>query len=121
MDDPTNMATVKTILQITDTSKDDILRTLIPIIEDIVAKYCGVSEFSKLSVGALFPMAGLVRYAMENPIGARSETVGPDKTEYGEFPNALLKLLDNFIDGGSAGQMDTESINLIEINDDLGK
>ena len=112
--------TIKTILQFTDTTYDDQLTLLIPIIEDVVVQYCGVSAISDLSVGAIFPIAGLCRYALENPIGAKSQTVGSDKTEYGEFPNALLKLLDNFKPDISGGFANAEVINLNNINEDLG-
>ena len=112
--------TIKTILQFTDTEYDDQLTLLIPIIEDVVVQYCGVSTISDLSVGAIFPIAGLVRYAMENPIGAKLQQVGSDRTEYGEFPNALLKLLDNFKPDTEGGYANAEVINLNDINEDLG-
>jgi len=112
--------TIKTILQFTDTEYDDQLLILIPVIEDIVVNYCGVSAISDLSIGAIFPIAGLVRYAMENPIGAKSQTVGSDRTEYGEFPNALLKLLDNFKPDITGGYANAEVINLNDINEELG-
>jgi len=112
--------TIKTILRLTDSEYDDQLTVLIPIIEDVVVNYCGISAISDLSVGAIFPIAGLVRYAMENPIGAKSQTVGSDRTEYGEFPNALLKLLDNFKPDTSGGYANAEVINLNDVNEDLG-
>ena len=115
-----DLDTIKTILQFTDTEYDDQLTILIPVIEDIVVQYCGVSAISDLSIGAIFPIAGLVRYAMENPIGAKSQTVGSDRTEYGEFPNALLKLLDNFKPDTSGGYVNAEVINLNDVNEDLG-
>ena len=112
--------TIKTILRLTDSEYDDQLTVLIPIIENIVVNYCGVSAISDLSVGAIFPIAGLVRYAMENPIGAKSQTVGSDRTEYGEFPNALLKLLDNFKPDTVGGYTNAEVINLQDVNVELG-
>jgi len=113
--------TIKTILRIEGTEYDDLITILLPVVEDIVVKYCGVSAVTDLSVGAIFPIAGLVRYAMENPIGAKSQTVGSDKTDYGEFPNALLKLLDNFKPDTTGGYVNAEVINLSDINEDLGK
>lgn len=111
-----SMTTIKIILQLHDDTYDNQLAILIPIIEDIVCQYCGASSINQLSVGVIFPLAGLIRYAMENPIGAKAQTVGGDRTEYGEFPNALLKLLKYFRPGTTAGLDDPESINLQEIN-----
>ena len=118
-----NLATIKLLLRIesTDLTYDALLTVLIPIIEDLVVKYCGLSTITDLDIGGVFPLAGLCKYAMENPIGAKSQTVGSDKTEYGEFPNALLKLLDNFKPDTTGGYHDAHSINLTDINTDLGK
>ena len=116
-----SLATVKAILRIDGTEYDALITILIPIIEDIVIKYCGVSSIDDLSTGVTFPIAGLIKYAMENPVGSKSQTVGSDKTEYGEFPNVLLKLLDNFKPDSTGGYQDAHSINLTEINEELGK
>ena len=116
------LATVKTILKIADTNTeyDALITILIPIIEDIIVKYCGVSSIDDLSTGVVFPTAGLIKYAMENPIGAKGQTVGGDRIEYGDFPLTLLKILDNFKPDSTGGYVDAHSINLTEINDDLG-
>ena len=115
------LANIKILLQIEGIDKDALITLLMPIIEDIVCKYCGVSAIGDLSGGVVFPIAGLIRYAMENPIGAKSQQVGNDSTEYGEFPNALLKLLDVFKPDTTGGAANAEVINLTDINDDLGK
>jgi len=116
-----SLATVKAILRIGDIQYDDLITILIPIIEDIVIKYCGVSSVSDLSTGVTFPIAGLIKFAMENPIGAKSQSVGSDKTDYGEFPNSLLRLLDNYKPDTIGGYSNIEAVNLLEINEDLGK
>ena len=115
-----SLNTVKTILKISDTEYDALITILIPIIEDIVIKYCGVASIDDLSTGVTFPIAGLIKYAMENPIGAKAQTVGGDRTEYGDFPMNLLKILDNFKPDSTGGYTDAHSINLTDINDDLG-
>ena len=116
-----NLATIKIILQIEGTDEDARLTILIPIIEDIVTSYCGVSSISDLTVGVVFPIAGLCKYAMENPIGAKLAQVGSNRTEYGEFPSTLLKLLDYFKSDTTGGDSDAQVINLLDINVDLGK
>jgi len=115
-----SLNTVKTILKITDTEYDTLITLLIPIIEDIVIKYCGVSSIDDLSTGVTFPIAGLIKYVMENPIGVKAQTVGGDRTEYGDFPLTLLKLLDNFKPDSVGGYLNAETLNLTDINDDLG-
>jgi len=115
-----DLATIKTILQIADTEYDAVLTILIPIIESIVITYCGVSAISDLAIGVIFPIAGLCKYAMENPIGAVSSTVGGNQTNYGTFPNALLKLLDQFKPDTLGGYVNAEVINLTDINNSLG-
>jgi hypothetical protein len=116
-----SLETAKLLLQIADDDKNALISALLPIIEDIVSKYCGVTSAADLDVGSIFPIVGLVRYAMENPIGARSQIVGNDKTDYGEFPNALLKLLDNYKPDTIGGSANAEVINLTDINNNLGK
>ena len=116
-----DLATVKVVLQFNDTTYDALLTVLIPVIEDIVAKYCGVASTSSLSIGSIFPICGLIRYAIENPVGAKNQQVGNDRTEYGDFPNALLKLLDNFKPDSDGGYQNPEVINLRDINRDLGR
>ena len=115
-----SLNTVKTILKIGDTGYDALITILIPIIEDIVIKYCGVSSIDDLSTGATFPIVGLIKYAMENPMGVRSQTVGSDRAEYGDFPLTLLRLLDNFKPDSVGGYVNAEIVNLTDINNDLG-
>ena len=112
---------IKILLQIEGTDKDAIITLLMPIIEDITCKYCGVATIADFSQGVVFPIAGLIRYAMENPIGAVSATVGGDSTNYGTFPNSLLKLLDVFKPDSIGGFANAEVINLTDINTDLGR
>jgi len=116
------LATIKTILKINtaDTEYDALITILIPIIEDIIVKYCGVSSIDDLSTGVVFPTAGLIKYAMENPMGVSGQTVGSDRTDYGSFPLNLLKILDSFKPDTTGGYVDAHSINLTDINDDLG-
>ena len=116
------LETVKIILKITaaETEYDALITVLIPIIEDIIVKYCGVSSIDDLSTGVVFPTAGLIKYAMENPIGVKAQTVGGDRTEYGDFPLTLLKLLDNFKPDSTGGYVNAETVNLTDINIDLG-
>lgn len=86
---------VKTILQISDDSKDGFIEQIIPIVEDFVKKFCN-DDFlddegeEAWPVGIKLPVFKLIAYEMENAAGAQSEKLGDMTTSYGSgYPKAL--------------------------------
>lgn len=95
----------KTLLQITDTSKDDLITALIPIIESDIREYCNAnfqdsplepswSEWMKL------PAAKMIGFNMElsNFNGMKSESQGgysyTKEDSFSGYPLSILKSFD---------------------------
>lgn len=98
-------ANAKTLLNITDTSKDERIDLLIPIIENYIIKYCN-NEFSDSGV-QVFPIG--IRTAVISMLafhldqskvsGVQSESIGDYSVTFGsggDYPAHILKGLKTY-------------------------
>lgn len=92
------LAEVKTLLSITDSSKDTLITALIPIVEDFVTKYCnddftdedGVTSFP---AGLKLPTAQLIKFQMDYK-GVSSESIGDYSVSFfGNIPDGIKSML----------------------------
>jgi hypothetical protein len=93
---------VKTFLQITDSSKDDLIDALVPVVDSDITQYCGVSP---TAAGAKIPAAMMVGYLMTTmagggaSIGNKSESQGEysyTKEETRGYPLSVMMMLDRY-------------------------
>jgi hypothetical protein len=91
---------VKTQLQITDTSKDDLIDFCLPIVEDDINTYCNTSYTDSWPIGMKAAGAQMVNYLMSiyestgkqaETIGTYSYTNGPASNGYPDMIYAMLK------------------------------
>ena len=99
---------VKTLLKITDNSKDDLIDTLLPMVQDDISTYCNTTTF----LNGMKPVSALmVNYLMsanENT-GKQSETIGTysysSASAKNGYPDFIYSTLDKYkissIKGGS--------------------
>lgn len=75
---------VKNILQISGSSYDTVINTLIPIVEDYVVKYCNISyDSASLQPGLKLVASNLINYQLQRQAGnISSETIGNYSVSY---------------------------------------
>lgn len=92
------LAEVKTLLSISDDTKDDQIEMMIPIVEDFVTKYCnddftdedGVTSFP---AGLKLPTAQLIKFQMEFK-GVAGSTVGDYSVSFfANIPDGIRSML----------------------------
>lgn len=92
------LAEVKTLLSISDDTKDDQIEMMIPIVEDFVTKYCnddftdedGVTFFP---AGLKLPTAQLIKFQMDYK-GVSSESIGDYSVSFfGNVPDGIKSML----------------------------
>lgn len=88
------LAEVKTLLSISDDTKDDQIELLIPIVEDFVVRYCnddfgdgdGVTSFP---AGLKLPASQLIKFAMTYK-GVSGESIGDYSVSFfGAIPESI--------------------------------
>jgi hypothetical protein len=85
---------VKTLLNISDTSKDDFITAMIPITEDFVIRYCNndftdADSVTTFSAGLKLPVVQLIKFAMEYK-GVSSEGIGDYSVSFfGAIPESI--------------------------------
>lgn len=92
------LSEVKTLLSITDSSKDSVITALIPIVEEFVIRYCnndfknseGVTSFP---AGLKLPVAQLIKFQLEYK-GVSGESIGDYSVSFfGNIPDGIRSML----------------------------
>lgn len=92
------LAEVKTLLSISDDTKDDQIEMMIPIVEDFVTKYCnddftdedGVTSFP---AGLKLPTAQLIKFQLDYK-GVSGESIGDYSVSFfGNIPDGIKSML----------------------------
>lgn len=92
------LAEVKTLLSITDSTKDTLITALIPIVEDFVVRHCnddftdseGVTSFP---AGLKLPVAQLIKFQLEYK-GVSGESIGDYSVSFfGNIPDGIRSML----------------------------
>lgn len=116
---------VKVFLQISDTSKDDLIDALIPVIQDNIIEYCNddftVNSVQTFPTGMKLPAAQMIGHDMAimsgggGSIGMQSESQGEysytrsNQGSVGEYPQSILASLNKWkktrIHSGSVMQL----------------
>lgn len=85
----------KAILQISGSTYDNFINTMIPVVEDFILNYCAISEDSaSVQPGLKLPAANLINYQLQKPSNVSSETIGNYSVSYtNSYPKDLLSSL----------------------------
>jgi hypothetical protein len=85
----------KDILQISGSSYDTFINTMIPIVENFILNYCSISEDSaSVQSGLKLSAANLINYQLQKPSNISNETIGNYSVSYtNSYPKDILSAL----------------------------
>lgn len=90
---------VKTLLKITDTTKDDLIETLIPMVQDDISTYCNTTTFYNGMKPCAALMINYLMSASENT-GLQSEGIGTYNYQRASgkngYPDMIYQTLDKY-------------------------
>ena len=95
----TTVSEVKTILQISGSSSDAVISTLIPIVSDYIKVYCRMTDQEiEDAPGLKLTAINMIKFQMSNTQGnATSETIGDYSVSYSNsYPDNIKDVLDNY-------------------------
>ena len=90
---------VKSILQISGSSSDAFINTMIPVVQDFTLKYCNLSYAVASTYPALkLPISQMINYQLGKPSNIQAEKVGNYSVTYGSttYPNHIMNELRPF-------------------------
>lgn len=92
----------KTILQISGSAYDAFINTMIPITENFILKYCGITEESaSVEPGLKLAAANLINYQLQKPTNVTAESIGNYSVSYtNSYPVSLLSTLKPYVVAG---------------------
>ena len=84
----------KTLLSITDTSKDDWLNLTIPIVEDEIREYCNNDFLDNFPVAYKGVLVDMLKYRIDGKQGKTSESLSRHSVSFDtDYPKDLMKKL----------------------------